>query len=127
MESANQLAMKVASDDEDDAVDQLLEQQHQIMRSSSAYSLASNPESNGQQQVFVGFIRCLISLEKNENLLACSVVGSLDFSCVRLSCACWKILLASWVRKNPQKVFCLLDPLAYSLFRLCVQWRLKYV
>ena len=54
VESANQLAMKVASDEEDDAVDQLLEQQHQIMRSSSAYSLASNPESNGQQQVLVG-------------------------------------------------------------------------
>ena len=41
VESANQLAMKVASDDEDDAVDELLEHQHQIMRSSSAYSLVS--------------------------------------------------------------------------------------
>lgn len=41
VESANQLAMKVASDDEDDAVDKLLEHQHQIMRSSSAYSLTS--------------------------------------------------------------------------------------
>lgn len=51
VESANQLAMPVASDDEDDAVDELLEQKHQIMRSSSAYSLASNPDSNNQQQV----------------------------------------------------------------------------
>lgn len=49
MESANQLAMKVASDDEDDAIDQLLEHQHQIMRSASAYSLVSNPEAGGQQ------------------------------------------------------------------------------
>lgn len=49
VESANQLSMKVASDDEDDAVDQLLEHQHQMMmRSSSAYSLASNPDSSGQ-------------------------------------------------------------------------------
>lgn len=49
VESANQLSMKVASDDEDDAVDQLLEHQHQmIMRSSSAYSLASNPDSSSQ-------------------------------------------------------------------------------
>ncbi|CAM9739962.1 unnamed protein product, partial [Pylaiella littoralis] len=51
VESANQLSMAVASDDEDDAVDQLLDHQHQMMlRSSSAYSLASNPESSGQQQ-----------------------------------------------------------------------------
>ena len=49
VESANQLAMKVASDDEDDAVDQLLEKQHQrMMRSTSAYSLASNPDSSAQ-------------------------------------------------------------------------------
>lgn len=49
VESANQLARKTASDDEDDAVDQLLEHQHQIMRSASAYSLASNPDAGGQQ------------------------------------------------------------------------------
>lgn len=53
VESANQLAMKVASDDEDDAKDHLLEQQHHIMRSSSAYSLASNPESGGPLQVIM--------------------------------------------------------------------------
>ncbi|CAM9149523.1 unnamed protein product, partial [Scytosiphon promiscuus] len=51
VESANQLAMPVASDDEDDDLDHLLEHQHQrmMMRSSSAYSLASNPESSGQR------------------------------------------------------------------------------
>lgn len=49
MESANQLAMKVDSDDEDDAVDKLLEHQHQMMmRSSSSYSLASNPDAGMQ-------------------------------------------------------------------------------
>lgn len=53
VESANQLAMPVASDDEDDDLDHLLEHQHQrmMMRSSSAYSLASNPESNGQVRI----------------------------------------------------------------------------
>lgn len=54
MESANQLAMKVASDDEDDAVDQLLEQQHQrMMRSTSAYSLASNMDSSGHVRTYI--------------------------------------------------------------------------
>ncbi|CAN0023519.1 unnamed protein product, partial [Ectocarpus sp. 4 AP-2014] len=50
VESANQLAMKVDSDDEDDAVDKLLEHQHQMMmRSSSSYSLASNPDAGMQR------------------------------------------------------------------------------